>query len=283
MGLQVEEEGYFNGYDGNELFFRTWPHDSPKAVILGIHGLGEHSGCYKLLAEGLQNSPFQLVVSDLRGHGRSEGKRGIGTIDEFVLDIKLFVEVVKSRFKNLPLFFLGHSMGGLVLSKLLIKNGDFGAVGAIFSSPLLGVVVDIPAIKRKSANVLAKVAPNITFYNEIPLSHLTHNKNVVKVYENDHWRHDRISPRLFSEMLSSMDYVMQRADKIQLPVLMQLSGDDLVVNRHKGEEFFGKIGSKDKDQIVYEGYYHEIYNEIWREKPYEDLLKWLGSHMAEKK
>src|SRR4029077_4270 len=118
--------GTFEGFDGSELFFQTWPVANPKAVVIGIHGLGEHADTYKRLAIGLQNSPYQLIMSDLRGHGRSSGKRGVGTVDEFVLDNKLFVNVVKQRFSHLPFFFLGHSMGGLVLSKLLIRNGDLG-------------------------------------------------------------------------------------------------------------------------------------------------------------
>src|ERR1019366_3216314 len=112
MDLQVEES-HFNGYDGAELYYQTWSKPSPKGVILGIHGLGEHSDCYKLLAEGLSESPYQLIMSDLRGHGRSTGNRGIGTIDDYVLDIKLFHNLVKNRFKDIPLFLLGHSMGGL--------------------------------------------------------------------------------------------------------------------------------------------------------------------------
>src|ERR1700677_4450794 len=100
------EEGTFKGFDDAELFFQTWPVGEPKAIIIGMHGLGEHSGSYKYLAQGLENSPYQLIMSDLRGHGRSAGKRGVGSIDEYVLDQKLFVDVVKNRFQNLPFFFL---------------------------------------------------------------------------------------------------------------------------------------------------------------------------------
>ncbi|MDZ4677989.1 MAG: alpha/beta hydrolase [Oligoflexia bacterium] len=277
MGLQIEE-GTFKGYDGSELFFQTWAQQSSQAVILGIHGLGEHSDSYKLLAEGLMGSPYQLIMSDLRGHGRSSGKRGVGTIDEFVLDIKLFHSVVKTRFSGKPIFFLGHSMGGLVLSKLLIRHGDFGARGAIFSSPLLDLSVQIPKLKRKSAGVLAAMAPNMTLYNEIPLNHLSHDKEHVGTMELDHLRHNRISPKLFVELLASMKYVFDCARKIQLPVLMQLSGDDKIVSRPKAEEFYEQLEAKDKELLIYEQFYHEIYNEVGRDKPFSDLKKWLIKH-----
>jgi alpha-beta hydrolase superfamily lysophospholipase len=280
MDLQVEE-GHFNGYDGSELFFQTWSKTSPAAVILGIHGLGEHSDCYNLLAEGLSESPFQLFMSDLRGHGRSTGSRGVGSIDDYVLDIKLFHSLVKNRFKNLPLYFLGHSMGGLILLKFLIRNGDLGASGAVLSSPLLGVYEKLAAFKQKSAGILSKITPNLTLSNEIPFEKLSHYKKVVESYANDPWRHDRISAKLFIGMLESMDYAFNQVDKIKLPILMQQSGDDMIVSQKRAEEFFEKLTMKDKTQIVYDGYYHEIYNEVWRDKPFTDLKKWLEKHLPE--
>jgi acylglycerol lipase len=275
------EEGTFEGFDGSELFFQTWPHEAPRAIILGIHGLGEHTDSYKRLAQGLKSAPVQLMMSDLRGHGRSEGKRGVGSIDEFVLDIKLFVKVVRQRFPNLPFFFLGHSMGGLVLIKLLIRNGSMGASGAIFSSPLLGVAVKIPVIKEKSAGFLSKIVPNLSLSNEIPREHLTHDRAVIDEYNSDHLRHDRISPRLFVDILSNFDYVFQNKDKITLPILMQQAADDFVVSQKRAEEFFDLLPSQDKEKIVYQGFYHEIYNEVGRQKPFSDLIKWLQKHMRQ--
>lgn len=272
-------EGTFEGYDGSELFFQTWPKENPDAIVLGIHGLGEHSGSYNLLAEGLQETSHQLIMADLRGHGRSSGKRGVGTIDEFVLDTKQFHGEVVKKFPRIPLFFLGHSTGGLILIKLLIRHGSLGALGAVLSSPLLGVTVEIPAFKRKSANFLAKVAPNMTLSNEIPDKHLTHYKKVLESYANDSWRHNRISPRLFVDMLASMDYVFKQRDKLKIPLLMQQAGDDLVVSQKRGEEFFDGLEINDKEKIIYEGYYHEIYNEIWREKPFNDLKRWIQNHI----
>ncbi len=278
MGLQVEE-GNFRGYDGAELFFQTWtPQVNTQSVILGIHGLGEHGDSYRLLAEGLQNSPYQLIFSDLRGHGRSSGKRGVATIDEFVRDIKMFQVVVKEKFPGLPFFFLAHSMGGLVLLKLLIRHGDLGCKGVVLSSPLLGVAVAVPAIKKNSARLLAKITPHLTMFNEINPEHLTHNKKVIEYNETDHWRHDRISPVLFVEMLRNIDYVFARSDKITSPILLQQAGDDLIVSQPKGAQLFELLKIKDKQRIVYDGYYHEIYNEIWREKPIGDLINWLNAH-----
>lgn len=270
------QEGHFQGYDGLELFFQTWPQKNTKAILLGIHGLGEHVDSYRLLAEGLNDSPFQLIMSDLRGHGRSLGKRGCGSIDDYVKDVKLFHTSVQERYPDVPIFFLGHSMGGLVLLKFLIRQGDQGALGAVLSSPLLGVAVEVAAFKKKSAGFLSSVLPNLTLSNEIPNEHLTHFKDVVKYNETDTLRHDRISPLLYTSILSSIDYVFSRSEIIQCPLFMQVAGDDLLVSKAKALEVFEKLKTKDREKKVYNGYYHEIYNEIWREKPISDLKDWLS-------
>jgi lysophospholipase len=281
MVLQVEE-GTFKGYDGAELFFQTWAKKDPSAIILGVHGMGEHSDCYKRLAQGLAQSTFQLVMSDLRGHGRSSGKRGVGSIDEYVLDIKLFYEVVKTHFPQKPIFLLGHSMGGLVATKFLIRNAaelNKSLLGLVLSSPLFGIALEVPYIKRKSARLLAIMAPSLTLENEIHYDLLSHDSAVIQSYTSDSWRQDRVSPKLFLSILASIDYVFEQSGQIKLPFFMQQAGDDRIVSQPKGAEFFEKLEAKDKKIIVYKDMFHEIYNELAREKVFSDLSSWLNNHL----
>lgn len=273
------EEGIFKGYDDSELYYQTWPKDH-KALLVGIHGLGEHSGSYRYLVDGLKDSPYQLVMADLRGHGRSSGKRAVGTIDQYILDTKLFLEEIKKHFPQVPFFFLGHSMGGLILTKFLIRNGNLGALGAVFSSPFYGVAMKVPAIKAKAAGILASLTPRLTLSNEIVLSDLTHDPGCVEFHENDHWRHDRISAQLYMEMMKSIDYVFENHDQLQLPVLYQIAGADKVVSSKRTQEYFELLTCEDKTKYVYEGFYHEIYNEKERSKPIGDLIQWLDKRVV---
>ncbi len=272
------EEGVFRSFDGTELFFQTWPATRPKAVVIGVHGLGEHVAGYNFLAQAIGVHEYQLTMFDHRGHGKSEGNRGVGSIDDFVLDLKMFIQAVKAMHPGSPIFLLGHSMGGLVLTKFLIRNGLTGAKAAIFSSPLLGVTVDIPAWKKKSAGFLSKVAPNMTLNNEIPNKNLSHDFEVIKSYERDHLRHDRISTSLFINMLDTIEFVFKNVDKMPEKVLYQVAGEDLVVSRPEAERFFNLIPGNKKKIIVYEKYYHEVYNEVGRQKVFTDLIDWLNQN-----
>src|SRR6202034_3561773 len=98
--------------------------------------------------------------------------------------------------------------------------------------------------------------------NEIPTEHLTHDRAVIDEYNSDHLRHNRISPRLFTDILHNLDYAFKNYDKITLPILMQQAAEDFVVNQKRAEEFFDLLPAKDKEKIIYQGFSHEIYNEV---------------------
>jgi len=280
----LREEGVFNGYDNSELFWQSWLCENPKASLIVTHGHGEHSECYSRLAESLVADGYQVYGWDLRGHGRSTGKRGVvSSFDEYIRDLKLFVEFVRPRLGDQPFFKLGHSMGGLVLLKYLMRNGLNWSRGVILSSPLLGITVEVPALKKKLANFLRVAAPNFTLSSGIIHENLTSDRAVLKIYDTDHYRHDRISTVLYMGMLDNIEYVKARADKVPGPLLMQISGRDNVVSQAASEAFFKTLPIQDKQLIVYPGMLHEIYNEVGREKPIADLKRWLGQQLDKKK
>lgn len=272
-------EGNFRGYDGTELFFQTWGGDSPKGTVLVTHGLAEHSECYNRLAEGLAPYHWNLVGWDLRGHGRSEGKRGyVKNFSEFSKDLFELVEFLKKRIKpQEPLFLLGHSTGGLIATQYLIDFGGSGFTSLCLSSPLFGIALAVPKFKDMAAKFLHKFVPSLTLNNEIIYEQLTHDEEVYRSYAMDALRHDRISLSLFMSMVETMDYAMLNASKIKLPLFMQLAGQDLVTSTKASEQFFERAGSARKDIKVYKNYYHEIFNEIGRDLVFSDLNQFLTS------
>ena len=113
--------------------------------------------------------------------------------------------------------------------------------------------------------------------NELDAGKISHDQDVVSEYQNDPLVHDRVSTRFFTELMAAMETVDQQGSSLKVPILMQVAGDDHLVNARTAAQFFEKLEAPDKTLHVYEGLYHEIYNEleVSRDKVLIDLVDWL--------
>ena len=274
------EEGYFRGFNDSELFYQSWIVEKPRGGIVITHGLGEHSECYQRLIEGLSPLNMNIYGWDLRGHGRSEGKRGvIYDFLNFCEDLKIFLKYIQDQHPISPLFLLGHSMGGLICNRTLISLTNTETLkinGLILSSPLCALAIHVPKIRKIAGKVFAKWLPDVAFrQHNLGYNKLSRDRDVINEYQHDHLRHDKISPQLFFDLNHNCKYLLENASKIKLPVIVMQAGYDTIVSAGASKTYFEKVSSIDKTFNLYEGYYHEIFNDIGREKVYTDLISWL--------
>ncbi len=274
-------EGHFKGSDQTELFFQTWNPDKDPArgIFVITHGLAEHSECYATLAKILAEDGWQVYAWDMRGHGRSEGKRGyVKNLSYYVDDLEVFFQMItkEAQGKNIVLF--GHSMGGLVtLRYLQSKRVKYAAL--VLSSPLLGLKLQVPKLKEAAARLAVKWLPTLTMYNEVKYEDLTRDEEMRQAYAKDNLRHDKISPGLFLSMLDNFPLAMQNATEIQSPVLMQIAGEDKIVSPDAERQFYDKLTGK-KQVEIYPDSYHESYNDLDRDKVIADLKKFIHPYLG---
>ena len=278
------EEGYFRGFNDSELFYQSWIVENARGSIIITHGLGEHSECYQRLVEGLNVLNMNIYGWDLRGHGRSEGKRGvIYDFLNFCEDLKIFLKYIQDQYAVSPTFLLGHSMGGLICNRTLLsldKSETFDVDGLILSSPLCGLAIHVSEIKKLAGKVFSKWLPDVAFrqYN-LSYNKLSRDRDVINEYQHDHLRHDKISPKLFFDLNHHCQYLLENASQIKLPVIVMQGGYDNIVSVDASKAYFEKVSSTDKTLKIYEEYYHEIFNDIGREKVYADLISWIESRL----
>jgi alpha-beta hydrolase superfamily lysophospholipase len=225
---------------------------------------------------------YSIWIPDHRGHGQSGGKRGhVLNFEQYLLDLRLVVEMAREGLpEGRKVFLLGHSMGGLIALYFAQQNPDL-IDGVIASSPGLGMVIKVPAVKNVLGQVMSFIWPGLLLGNELDATKISRDESVVNAYQNDPLVHDRVSARWFTETLSTMQEVNRQASRIQIPVLMQVAGDDHLVNAQSSQQFFEKLATADKTLYMYDGLYHEIYNEPdeQRRKVLGDLEAWLENHI----
>lgn len=270
-------EGYFKGFKNESLFFQSWEKENPDLNVIITHGMGEHSESYNRLINHFSDRKFNFITWDLRGHGRSNGKRGyVENFNDFVYDMEIFLTEAFQTFNfKAPVILLGHSMGGLIQTKYLLTNPNKFAIKAqVLSAPLFGFSLPVPPIKDRAARILNTILPKMTLGNEIENSMLTRDPAVWAEFEKDNLRHTLISSGIYLGMIESFEMTLSRAAEITLPTFLQMSDSDPVVSTPKAKEFFQAISSPNKRIVLYgDGACHESYNDIHREIAFQDLEK----------
>lgn len=274
-------EGFFQGHGDLTLFFQTWEKTGAEGTVLITHGQGEHSECYHRLVDAFAGDRWNFWAWDMRGHGRSEGRRGYASnFEDYVLDYRKFLNLAleDQRLRGKPVVLLSHSMGGLVQLKTLIEKPDLPVDAQVCSSPLLGLAFQPPAWKETAARFANNLLPQITLWNELTNDMLTRDPDVIREFEQDVLRHARISPGVYLGFLAAFDFVRDKAGRIRLPTLFQVAEQDPVVSPKAAMEFFDKLGSDRKVLKTYgDGARHEIYNDIHRAEVFADLKVFLDS------
>jgi alpha-beta hydrolase superfamily lysophospholipase len=279
-------EGTFFGYEDCELFYQLWRPETSRGTIVVTHGISEHSECYNRFANTMAQDNWTIVGWDLRGHGRSEGKRGyVADFSEFSNDLDALIKFVKAQIlkRDQPLVLFGHSLGGLITLRTMVNNAPANIAALALSSPALGLSLPVPKIKERAAEILATWLPKVTLYNEIRYADLIRDTEMQKEYRNDPLRHDKASPQVYLGMQTAIQELNKQAAEIYVPVIMQLAGKEKIVSTPASEKFFELIGSKKKEIFVYADSLHEIFQDLGRDEVFADLKQFLNRVREDKK
>jgi alpha-beta hydrolase superfamily lysophospholipase len=278
MAALSEKTGTLTAPDGEKIFYRHFQAKPERARMVIAHGLGEHSGRYANVIEQLLPKGISVWAPDHRGHGRSDGRRGhVLNFGQFLTDLQLSVDMARENIPNdLKLFLLGHSMGGLIAICFVQRFPEL-VDGVIASSPALGLVAEIPAVKKVLGLCMSYIWPGLSMGNELDPAKISHDPDVVSAYVEDPLVHDRVTARFFTELVAAMESANQQTSVPNIPILLQVAGDDHLVDAQSSVRFFEKLSAKDKTLRVYDGLYHEIYNELQRQRRQvlNDLEQWL--------
>ena len=266
--------------DGVTLFARSWKTAGiPKANIALIHGLGEHSGRYGHVAFSLNKRGFNVHSLDLRGHGRSEGTRCYANkIEEFYTDIDALLEHVRHQDEHAPVFFLGHSMGGLIATLYVLRRQP-DIRGLILSAPALKAGDDISTVVIIIARVLGRLFPKLPL-QQIDNRTISRDPKVLQDYDADPLNYrGGIRAGVGAAMLNAFDEVEQMREYLNQPLLIMQGANDKLVNPDGGQSLYQAAKSEDKSYRLYDGLYHEIFNEPEQDLVLKELAEWLEARI----
>ncbi|WP_372864457.1 lysophospholipase [Spongiibacter sp.] len=268
--------------DGTRLFAREWrPLAEPLAWVTMSHGTSEHSGRYEPLAAVLNAAGFAVVMADLRGSGQSDGRRGhVDRFSQYTDDLRAAMAHTQSRAPKAH-FLAGHSLGGLIAARIAVENPP-ELSGLLLSSAAFQLGFEPAAWKRLASRLLARLWPTLAIANDIDVADLSRDPSVGVAQGRDPYNHGRVTPGMYRAFLQAQQEVAELAPQLRMPVLAMHGGADKVSAPQGTEAFYHALTSRDKQLKIYRGMYHEIFNEIDRERVFADVVHWLQQRLSQR-
>ena len=277
-------ETQWKSVDGIDIFAQGWEPDTsePKAVVCLVHGLGEHTSRYAHVAEAFVKSGYVLFGADMRGHGRSGGKRGhIPSLDAILVDIDMLFEQAALRYPKVPMILYGHSLGGIrVLHYSLKRRPD--VKGVIATSSGLRTALENQPAKILFAKILGPVFPKVLLHNGLDVNAISRDQRVIDAYNNDPLVHDFASLGFGTIMLGAAKWALQHASEFSLPLLLLHGASDAIAFPSGSKDFAEALKLKGKCTLVlFEGAYHELHNEPEKEKVFKTMIDWMDARLKD--
>jgi alpha-beta hydrolase superfamily lysophospholipase len=249
-----------------------------RGALILLHGFGDHAGRYGELAAWFAERGVSVWALDQRGHGRSPGKRGhVSRFAQFVSDVAALRKLVGSE-EAAPQLLFGHSFGATVVLRYL-ETAPEGVAGAVVSSPFLAVAMRVPGWKRLLVRLLGDLVPALPVPTGLDLAHLSSDPTVGQAAGSDPLYHSVMTPRAYREILDAQRAVLAEGDRIGVPLLFLLAGDDRIASRATAETFARSLRGPVTVR-VFDGFFHEVFNEPLRARAYGDVERWLDTVLA---
>lgn len=271
-------EWNWKSFDGLGMFSRGWaPEGKPKAVIVLVHGLGEHCGRYDHVGRMLAENGYALLAFDLRGHGKSGGQRGhTPSVEAFMKDIdEMFVQA-STRYPGVPQFIYGHSLGGILVLNYVLRRKP-ALAGALVSSPGLRTALEGQKAKVALARLLGSLMPTGGFPSGLDANMISRDPQVVERYKQDPLVHDKITFGMARQLMDAIAWAFEHAGEFSVPLLLMHGTADQIAFDRGSKEFAASVKG-DCTLKLWEGLYHEPHNEPEKQEVFQFMLDWLKAH-----
>ncbi|MBW1792235.1 MAG: lysophospholipase, partial [Deltaproteobacteria bacterium] len=224
-------------------------------------------------------SGYAVYGIDHIGHGKSDGERVyVERFQDYKKTLKKYFDMIRAWQPEKPIFLIGHSMGGLISAAYLLEHQD-ELSGAVLSGPSIKVPDNISQAIIFLGNMLSIVLPKAGLI-QLDAEGVSRDPVVVDAYVNDPLVYKgKTTARLGAELLKTMRRVTEHATETKLPVMIVQGGDDKIVDPSGAQLLYDLVGSGDKTIKIYDGFYHEVFNEPDHKQVLNDVKTWLEAHL----
>lgn len=266
---------------GLVYYYQLWAPENPKALVVFLHGLGDHIGRYGKFVQAMIGQGFACALYDQRGHGRSQGRRGhVRRFSDWMSDLATFIPFAQASVPpETPLFLVGMSLGGLIgINSLLTHASPIDGMVAL--SAAVVPTVQIPTWKQRLGQRLAPLLPTMSIDNGIRIEDLTRDAAEQEALEQDPHFHRRITLGAGIEIERNLELVMAMPHRIHIPMLMLAGDDDRICDPEGTRRFAARLSSTDRRCTIYPEMAHDLLHDVGSERVQDDIGRWIAEHAA---
>ncbi len=265
---------------GPRLALHRWRVDRPHAVCLLVHGYAGHAGRYPRLVRALGEAGLESYAVDLRGHGRSAGTRAdVRDFGDYLHDLAALEDHARSERPGLPVLLFGHSMGGTVALRYALERPE-RVDALVLSAPFLRASVPPPGWLLAVARWLARALPQLPVQPLDPAA-LSRDPESVTAYREDPLIYTgRIKARMGHALVTAGEPLLARAGALSVPTLIVHGGADQIADPRASQELAAAIPDANVTFRLYQGGYHELLNDLERERVLADILEWVRAQSS---
>ena len=272
----LEKKTTITAQDQKPLHLNIYlPEESqPDRVILTVHGFGEYGMRYRNWARNFTDRNCAVFAHDQRGHGLTEGPRGvISGYPQFIEDIDTVMDKIRSDYPGLPVILYGHSMGGNISLNYLMQNKDAAISLAIISSPWLRLKKDTPLFLVR----LIEKVMGPEFVLKTKLNTLSSDRAYLKEISADGLYHKFISATMAKGVMEAGLYIINNPDLLTTPTLLMSGGKDMIVDL-KSIERLASSGNPRIRYLPWPDLHHELHNETRREEVFSAVWEFISEN-----
>jgi alpha-beta hydrolase superfamily lysophospholipase len=278
-------ESHFHGHRGLTLFRRSWHPREPTRTVALVHGFGEHSGRYEHVGSWFARRGVTVHSFDLRGHGRSGGKRGhVDSFADYLNDLEFFLQTVSEEASPQPITLVGHSLGGLIVTALAVERSP-DVQSVVTSGAALALSPDLSGLKISIARLLCKIFPRMSMNAGLAPDLICTDREVVARYVDDPLVHGTSSAAHAVSMIDQVGRLRGMGARVDVPMLLLHGALDQLCMPVGSQSFYasmpnsaGSSGAPKAELRMYPRSSHEIFNDVEQESVFADVLAWIEQH-----
>lgn len=264
--------------DGTELYFEHWRPKKLEGAFVFVHGVGDHIGRYRRFADYFSQRNYLVCLFDMRGHGRSPGRRCyVKRFEQYFEDLEDFIQFSRESATGVPWYLVGHSFGGQIALNHLVRHQNFFQAACV-TSPNLHIAITMPKWQENIARSLVPILPGKKLDGLTDPAKLSHNPKILEDYLKDPFVSSFVTLRQGKGIYDNIPELFSKVDRIKTPLLMLHGTDDVYCSYEGTKKFFVALKLAKKQLKLYEGMYHELLQEVIHEEVFQEIRSWFDAN-----